>query len=120
MKATLKAFQESVQGLATKKIHEKDIVEAKLGLFQDIDAPTPPSSRAMTAYSRLRGGRTPELRQQFREALFHCKKEEIKQAAQEILVPGLEESVVVTFAGKELLEKENALLKEKALPVLPI
>ncbi len=120
LKSTLKAFHDAVQGLAIKKVQEKDIEEAKLGLFQDIDAPTPPSSRAMTAYSRLRGGRSPELRQQFRDSLLHCKKEEIQQAAQEILVPGLSESVVVTFAGKELLEKENVLLKEKALPVFSI
>ena len=120
LKSTLKAFQDAVHGIATKKVHEKDIIEAKLGLFQDIDAPTPPSSRAMTAYSRLRGGRTHDLRQRFRDSLFNCKKGEIQQAVKEILVPGLEESVIVTFAGKELLEKENALLKEKALPILSI
>ncbi|MFC2049472.1 insulinase family protein, partial [Chlamydiota bacterium] len=120
LKTTLKAFQDAIQGLASKKIFEKDIIEAKLGLFQDLDAPTPPASRASTAYFRLRGGRTPELRQRFRESLFRCKKEEIQKAAQEILLPGLDQSVVVSFASKELLEKENALLKEKALPVFSI
>lgn len=120
LKSTLKAFHDAVQGLVSKKIFEKDIIEAKLGLFQDLDAPTPPSSRAITAYARMRGGRTPELRQRYRESLFHCKKEQIQQAAKEILLPGLEQSVVVSFASKELLEKENALLKEKALPVFLI
>ena len=120
LKATLKAFQEAIQGLASKKIFEKDIIEAKLGLFQDLDAPTPPGSRAITAYSRMRGGRSPEVRQRFRKALFHCKKEEIQQVAKEILLPGLDQSVIVSFASKELLEKENALLKEKALPVFLI
>lgn len=117
LKATLKAFHDAVHALVAKKFNEKDIEEAKLGLFQDLDAPTPPSSRAITSYSRLRGKRTPECRQQFREALLNCQKEEIQQAAQEILLPGLEHSVIVCFASKEFLEKENALLKDKALPI---
>jgi presequence protease len=120
LKSTLKAFHDAVQTLANKKIVKDDIVEAKFGLFQDLDAPTPPGSRAITAYSRLRGGRTPEVRQVFREALFNCQKDQIKQAAQEILIPGLEKAIAVSFAGKELLEKENALLKEKALPIYTI
>lgn len=117
LKATLKAFHDAVHALASKKIEAKDLEEAKLLLFQELDSPTSPGSRAITAYSRLRGGRTPELRQRFREALINCTGAEIQQVAKEVLLPGVENGVVVSFAGKELLEKENALLKEKALPV---
>lgn len=117
LKTTLKAFQDAVQALVAKKFDAKDIEEAKLGLFQDLDTPTPPGSRAFSAYSRLRGGRTAERRQHFREALLECGKEEIAGAAKEILLPGLDKSVIVSFAGKELLDKENTLLKEKALPI---
>ncbi len=117
LKSTLKAFHEAVSGLVNKKFNEKDLEEAKLGLFQDLDSPTPPAQRAFSAFSRLRGGRTEQRRQLFRESLFNCKIENIQQAAQEILLPGLENSVTVSFASKELLEKENAALKEKALPL---
>jgi presequence protease len=120
LKTTLKAFHDAVHALVAKKFDEKDLEEAKLGLFQDLDAPTPPSSRAITSYTRLRGDRTPERRQHFREALLNCQKNEIQQVAQEVLLPGLENSVIVCFAGKELLEKENSLLKEKALPLFLI
>jgi presequence protease len=117
LKTTLKAFHDAVEALVAKKFDKKDVEAAQLGLFQELDAPTPPASRGITAYSRQRGGRTPKRRQESREALMHCTEEQIQQVAKEVLVPGLENSVVVTFAGKELLDKENALLKEKALPV---
>jgi len=120
LKSTLKAFHEAVHALVAVKFNDKDLEEAKLGLFQDLDAPTPPGSRAITSYSRLRGGRTPERRQHFREALLDCGKQEIQQVAQEVLAPGLENSTIVCFASKEFLDKENRLLKEKALPVLQI
>ncbi len=120
LKSTLSAFHAAVHGLLARKFDEKDLEEAKLGLFQDLDAPTPPGSRAATSYYRLRGGRTPQSRQKFRDALFQCEQEEIQHAAQEILVGGLDNHVIVSFAGKELLEKENALLKERALPVFLI
>lgn len=42
LKATLKAFHDAVHSLIARKIDDKDIEEAKLGLFQDLDAPTPP------------------------------------------------------------------------------
>ena len=117
LKSTLKAFNEAVQALVAMKFNDKDLEEAKLGLFQDLDAPTPPGSRAITSYSRLRGGRTRERRQFFREALLDCRKEEIQKAAKEVLAPGLEKSTTICFASKEFLDKENRLLKEKALPV---
>src|SRR5262249_37634656 len=106
LKNTIKAFHEAVHALSSKKLNKKDLEEAKLGLFQGLDAPTPPGSRAITAYARQRGGRSPELRQKFREALINCTKEEIQKVAKELLLPGLENCAIVCFASKELLDKE--------------
>jgi Zn-dependent M16 (insulinase) family peptidase len=117
LKTTLKAFHQAIEALVAGKFSTQDIEEAKLGLFQDLDAPTAPGSRAMTAYSRLRGGRTQQVRQNFRDALFTYGKEEIQQVAKELLLPNSEKGVVTCFASKEFLDKENALLHEKALPV---
>lgn len=120
LKATLNAFKTAVKELMAKKFNKKDLEEAQLGLFQEIDTPTAPGLKAMAAYSRLRGGRTPANRQRFRDALFDCNEKKIQQVAEEILLSGLENHVIVTFAGKEFLEKENALLKDQALPIYSI
>ncbi|NGX61167.1 MAG: hypothetical protein K940chlam9_00648 [Chlamydiae bacterium] len=117
--STLQAFKEGVETVANGEISEQDLEEAKLGLFQDLDSPTPPGSRAFTAYSRLRGGRTPEIRQQYRENLFSYGKKEVKEAAQNHLLPNFEKGVTVSFAGKELLEKENTKLPSP-LPLYPL
>lgn len=114
---TLSAFHEAVEMIAQGSFNTSDIEEAKMGLFQDLDSPTPPGSRSITAYGRLRGNRTPELREQFRERLFSATKQGIKQAAKEHLLPGIEKGILVTFGGKELLGKESSLLK---LPIYDI
>lgn len=111
LSTTLAAFHEAVEIMAKGSFNAEDIEEAKMGLFQDLDSPTPPGSRSITAYGRLRGNRTPELRQQFRERLLAVTKREIKEAAKEHLLPGIEKGVLVTFGGKELLGKESSLLK---------
>lgn len=107
---TLAAFHEAVESLAKGEFTKQNLEEAKLELFQDLDAPVPPGSRAYTAYTRLRGGRTPEMRQAFREKLFSLQKKDIQQAVEHHLKSGIKKGKVVSFAGKELLEKENKLL----------
>ncbi len=116
LNSTIAAFKEAIELVAKGEFEPSDIEEAKLGLFQEIDSPTPPGTRAMTAYSRMQGNRTPELRQKFREALFNASQKTIQEAVRTHLLPGFEKGIVVSFAGKELLEKEGRLLK----PNLPI
>ncbi|MCH9626961.1 MAG: hypothetical protein S4CHLAM2_05930 [Chlamydiales bacterium] len=119
LKASLEAFHESVHALAKGMFDAGDIEEAKMGLFQGLDSPTPPGSRAISAYGRERGGRTPEMRQQFRDRLRKATKKEIQAAVRDQLLPGIERGIVACFAGKELLEKENAQLTPP-LPLYPI
>lgn len=119
LKSSLEAFREGVEAIAAGKFEADDIEEAQMGLFQDLDSPTPPGSRSLAAYGRWRGGRTPEMRQQFRTHLLNATKEEIAEAIREHLLSKIDEGTVVSFAGKELLEKENALL-DKPLPLYPI
>ncbi len=119
LKTSIEAFHESIHVLAKGEFKDSDIEEAQLGLFQDLDSPTPPGSRAMTTFGRLRGNRTPEARQLFRERLLKLSKKEIVEAVKEHLIPGIENGVLVAFAGKEFLEKENEQLN-KPLPLYPI
>lgn len=108
---TLTAFEEAIQTIVKGEFEPTDIEEAQLGLFQDLDSPIPPGVRAITAYGRLRGNRTSAIRHEFRKRLFELSKKEIQKAGKEHLEPGFKEGVLVSFAGKELLEKENKLLQ---------
>lgn len=117
---TLEAFTEAANEIASGDIDEVDLEEAKLGMIQEMDTPCAPGSRAMTAYSRWRTGRTPELRQAFRERLLAADIKGIRKAVQKHLLPQLKEGTIVTFAGKELLERENLLFKERPLPLFTI
>lgn len=119
LSSTVDAFHEAVEAIVSGTFDDSDVEEAKLGLFQDLDSPIPPGARAITAYGRLRGNRTPEVRQLFRERLLKLTKEEITHAAKEHLTIGIEKGILVSFAGKGLLGKENALLKQ-ALPLYTI
>lgn len=117
---TIEAFREAIESLAKGDFDFDDLEEAKLGIFQDLDAPIAPGSRGMTAYSRLRGGRNPELRQRFREELFAKQKKDVQRAVATHLGGQFDQGVLVSFANKEFIEKENELLEKRALPVFNI
>jgi len=121
LKSTLDAFRESVEELSSGHFDNRDLEEAKLGVLQSLDSPVPPESRALVAYTWEKCGRTKELRHAHRERLLSLTKNDVKKAVEEILLPGtLSKGVVVTFGGKELLVRENELLKEKALPLFNV
>lgn len=112
--ATLKTFEESIDTLAQGKFQERDLEEAKLGVIQSIDVPVAPGSRAIVSYNFLRDGRTRARRQHYRETLLSLTKKELITAIEKEIVPQKNSGVIVTFAGRELLEKENLL------PILPL
>ena len=115
LKSSLEAFREGIEKIASGDFGEKEIEEAKLGIFQDIDSPVSPSNRADLSYFRKKGGRTNEKRQAYRDRLLAANKEIIQCAVQSHLIPGLEQEITVTFAGKEFFEKE-----ESELPLFPV
>lgn len=122
LSSTLHTFRDAVNEIASGHFTDQDIEEAKLGIIQQFDTPISPGSRALTAYAWLRDGKTKEMRQEFRDRLLGLNMHDLKRAVETELLPKIEQGVVVTFAGKELLEKENALLaaENKALPIFPI
>jgi hypothetical protein len=87
-----------------------------------MDIPVSPGSRATTAYAWMRSGKTREMRQRYREALLNLTRAEIQKIVQTELSPQSDSGVIVSFAGKELLQKETLLLAQmqKDLPILPI
>lgn len=118
--STLEAFKEAVHSISQGNFNENDLEEAKLEMVQGLDAPITPGSRAAVAYSWLKEGKTFELRQKFRDHVINLKKEEILQAISKHILPNFDKGTDVVFAGKELLEKENAILISKNLKPLEI
>ncbi len=118
--STRAAFEEATKNLAKGKFEEKDIEEAKLELFQELDSPIAPGTRGLTTYSRLRGGRTAKVRQAFREKLLTVGKQELMRVAKEHLIEGTQSGILVSFASKEFLHKENSLSKQSPLPLYSV
>ncbi len=117
---TQSTFHEALETISQGKFSEQDLEEAKLGLIQQFDTPISPGNRALTAYSWWRDGKTKEMRQEFRDRLISLTPKQIEHTVTNDLLPKEKDAVFVVFAGKELLEKENALLstENKALPIL--
>lgn len=111
--STFKTFKESISIIAKGKFNKQDLEEAKLGIIQQFDAPVPPSDRAMLAYGWLKEGKGKQLRQEFRDKILNLDSKQIQIALEAELLN--QEGVAVSFAGKEILEKEN-----KILPILQI
>jgi Zn-dependent M16 (insulinase) family peptidase len=120
--STLNTFQYAVEQICAGHFTEQDLEEAKLIILQQFDVPISPGSRALTAYSWLRDGKTKEMRQEFRNRLLALTMQDLKHALETELLPKMGQGVIVSFAGKEQIEKENALLsiENKALPIFPI
>ena len=120
--STLRAFEHAIEEIAAGHFTDQDLEEAKLGIIQQFDVPISPGSKALTAYSWLQGGKTKRMRQEFRDQLLRLTRQNLQHAIETELLPKKAEGVVVSLAGKELLERENALLglEGKELPILPI
>lgn len=117
---TVKAFSDSVTELLNGDFEDSDLDEAKLEIIQSLDAPISPGSRADVAYARLREGKTLEMRQAFRNKMLTQTSKDVIEAVHREIVPHINEGATVVFAGRDLLEKENAALKESGQPELPI
>lgn len=116
--STLDAFEESLQQILEGNFDDSDLEEAKLEMLQGMDSPIAPGSRGDMAYGWLREGKNFEVRSEFRKQLLNLTKEDVIDAVKEEILPRYNEGVVVTFAGRELLEKENAkLISRGKLPL---
>lgn len=118
--STLESFNEAVKHLAEGHFDESDLEEAKLEMIQGLDAPAAPGSRGDLAYGWLREGKSQKVRQAFRDRILHLKKEDIIRAVRAQLLPNMDTAAAVVFAGKELLEKENAKLLAKGYSPLDL
>lgn len=118
--STFEAFQKAIELIENGKFDEGDIEEAKLEMIQGMDSPVSPGSRADLAYGWLREGRAPEVRQDFRERLLSLNKQQVQKAVKKHLVKHATKGTPIVFAGRELIEKENAKLQSQGINPLKI
>lgn len=107
---TLDAFDEAVEVVLSGKFDQSDLEEAKLEVLQGLDVPVAPGSRGDFAYGWQREGKSLEIRQAFRNRLLSLTRQDVITAVNKYVKGNTQPGGFVVFAGKELLEKENALL----------
>ncbi|CAG9855982.1 unnamed protein product [Phyllotreta striolata] len=83
---TLDVFDDSFRWVKTnaEKLTEQDIFEAKLGVFQSVDAPIPPSQKGCEEFLKRV---TPDIKQRHRVELLSVNKEDLCKMAEEYLGP---------------------------------
>lgn len=118
--STLQAFGEAIEQVQNYDFDDQDLEEAKLEMIQGLDSPIAPGSRAEVAYSWWREGKTYEMRQAFRDAVLQATPMDVVRTVQQHLAGSFKEAVAVSFAGKELLEKENLQARKFAQSPLHI
>jgi len=104
--STYRAFHEAIDRIAAQKFTERELTEAKLGILQDLDSPLPPHKRAICAFGWQRSNRTWERRDSFRRAVINVDGASVAKAVEKHLLGQKNEGVFVSFAGKDLLNKE--------------
>lgn len=118
--STFKAFDQAVKNIQAGRFEERDLEEAKLEMVQTLDSPVAPGSRGDLAYGWMREGKTPEMRQAFRERMLALDREDIIGAVGRHIIPKLDEATAISFAGRDLLDKENSKFIAEGKAPLPI
>lgn len=117
---TLDAFESAVNSVLAGDFDERDLEEAKLEVIQSLDAPVAPGQRGDLAYSWYCEGKTIEIRREFRRRLLAATRDDVINAVKMHILTQSHKSSIAVFAGKELLEKENALMLTQNKPQFPI
>jgi Zn-dependent M16 (insulinase) family peptidase len=84
---TMKVISNAGQWALEKQWADRDLEEAKLSVFQSIDAPQAVSDEGMT---RFLSGVSEEMMQERRERLLDVTKEQVREVAQKYIVDALE------------------------------
>ncbi|MBJ7450122.1 MAG: insulinase family protein [Parachlamydiales bacterium] len=118
--SSLQAIEEAVKDITNGQFDIQDLEEAKLGVIQSLDTPINPGSRAISAYFWWRSGKTLAHRIKYRKDILEKTPQQISKAVDDNIFKKLNHMTIASFAGKELLEKENHLLKDSGKEPLPI
>ncbi|PHH79502.1 hypothetical protein CDD80_4613 [Ophiocordyceps camponoti-rufipedis] len=95
---TLEVMSNAGRWAAEREFTDKDLDEAKISVFQKVDAPVAVNREGM---SRFVFGITEEMRQRKREQLLDVTREQVREAAQKYLVGAMEKGHErVAFLGE--------------------
>lgn len=84
---TMKIIRNAGQWAIERQWTDRDLEEAKLSVFQSVDAPQAVSDEGMT---RFLSGVSDDMRQERREQLLDVTKEQVREVAQKYVVEALE------------------------------
>lgn len=102
---TLKIMREAGQWARDKEWTHQNLEEAKLSVFQGVDAPESVSQEGMT---RFLSGVDEAMEQTKREQLLDVKKEDIREVAQRFLVEGMKDARIAVLGEKKDWVQEEA------------
>lgn len=118
--SSINAFDAAIKSLVASDFEDLDLEESKLEIIQGLDMPAAPGSRGDIAYGALREGKPFEVRQVFRDKILSLTREDVIGAVKRHVIPNMPSAATVVFAGRELLEKENAKFVAAGLPPFTI
>lgn len=102
---TLKIMRDAGRWARDKEWTHQNLEEAKLSVFQGVDAPESVSQEGMT---RFLSGVDEAMEQTKREQLLDVKKEDIREVAQRYLVEGMKDARIAVLGEKKDWIKEEA------------
>ncbi|KAH8596940.1 presequence protease-like protein [Bisporella sp. PMI_857] len=84
---TIKIMEEAGKWAAEKEWTDRDLEEAKLSVFQSVDAPKSVSAEGM---DRFLSGVSSEMKQVRREQLLDVSRDQVRQVAEKFVIEGLQ------------------------------
>ena len=102
---TLKIMRDAGRWARDKEWTHQNLEEAKLSVFQGVDAPESVSQEGIT---RFLSGIDEAMEQNKREQLLDVKKEDLREVAQQYLVKGMKDARIAVLGEKKDWVKEEA------------
>ena len=68
----------------------------------------------------MKAGKTLKMRQAFKDNILSLTSKDVVKTVNEILIPQIDEGTFVSFASKDLLEKDEKKLDKKEIKILKV
>jgi Zn-dependent M16 (insulinase) family peptidase len=101
---TMKIMRDAGRWARDKEWTDQDVEEAKLSVFQNVDAPESVSQDGMT---RFLSGIDDTMEQTKREQMLDVKKEDLREVAQKYLIDGMSNARIAVLGEKKEWVKER-------------